>query len=638
MKKILQRVPDSAKWTVLFFMLDLSLFSLCRAAFFFFCTDTNSTGQNEAHAFIRGVEFDISVCSWISFLPLLLGLIYQVLPGKAEALLKMIRIWLLSISSVCLFICVADIPYFRQFGNHFGKQALLWNNNPLFVVKLIFSTSAYWGFLFLFFVFLMLVILFGKKILRQKISTTSRFTGVAIHLLFIVLAIAGARGRITERTALHQGHAIVSENAFVNQLALNPNFIFWSDLISGENSEYKVPHDIDSSFAFAQDYLGLHRSNERDLKRTCGNSVSSRPNVVIVIMESMCLFKMGYYNGKKLTPQFDSLIRESLFFSNFFSCGIHTFNGIYSTITGRPGIPGEHLLENFATKPFGGLGEIFRQRGYTTRFYTTHDPHFDNMKGFSTVNGFEHFISQDDFSSEEVEGTLGVPDHVLFDKFLAIGDAEKKKPFLSVLLTSSDHGPWYVPANIPFKPNGENEREKATLYADWAVGRFMKMAKLKTWYANTIFFFLGDHGLSMGHTYEMPLSFHHVPFVIHGKVVKPDTNVYPGSQADVLATVMGFVGGEYTDRSMGLDLTRSKHEFSIFSADNKRGCVDSLGNYYYETDEGMQKYLRRYQQLDPKNYYPSEKKYADSLAKKMKALFDCEEYLLREAAKVTKAF
>ncbi len=626
-----QKMPVIARWTIGFSFLNLVLFTVCRFVFYYFCA-SGINSEFRSAAFLRGLEFDLCVISWVAFVPLLLDLFRQLFAIRSDFIIKVCRFWLFTTSILCLFTSVTDIPYFRQFGNHLGVQAFLWNNSPVFVFKLIFSTIAYWGFILLFLALLVPLFVVGKKMYRIHPDESSKSFGTVMYVILILAAVMGARGRIAERTALHKGHAIVSQDPFINQLALNANFTFWPEVFSSGKTEYRIPEDIDSSFAFAKEYLGINHTNKRDLSRQITGTVSGKPNIVIVIMESMCLFKMGYYNGKKLTPHFDSLARQSLFFSNFFSSGIHTFNGIFSTLTGHPGFPGEHLLENFSDKPFGGLGEIFRERGYATTFYTTHDPHFDNMKGFATVNGFQQFVSQEDFNSEEVGGTLGVPDHILFDKFLGIADQSKDRPFLSVLLTSSDHGPWYVPDNIPFKPQGENERENATLYADWAIGRFVKMSKQKSWYPNTIFFFLGDHGLSMGHTYEMPLAFHHVPFVIHGSVVDPDTNVYPASQADVLATVMGLAGGAYEDRSMGLDLVKKKHGFVIFSADNKRGCVDSSGNYYFETDEGKQKYLRRYQNLDWNNYYVIKQKYADSLAKKMKALFDCEEYLLRQGA------
>jgi Sulfatase len=75
-------------------------------------------------------------------------------------------------------------------------------------------------------------------------------------------------------------------------------------------------------------------------------------NVVLILMESMSAhyiarFKnMPLEDGKQmvLTPYLDSLTNESIFFDNFFSSGVHTSNGIYSSLNGYPIIPGAHPL------------------------------------------------------------------------------------------------------------------------------------------------------------------------------------------------------------------------------------------------------------------------------------------------------
>jgi phosphoglycerol transferase MdoB-like AlkP superfamily enzyme len=353
---------------------------------------------------------------------------------------------------------------------------------------------------------------------------------------------------------------------------------------------------------------------------------------VIVIMESMSVFKMGYYNGKHLTPRFDSLIHHSVFFNNFFSSGIHTFNGLFSTTSGFPSIYAEKSLKEYVKKPFPGIGTLLKEQGYENYFYATHDPHFDNMQGFFRMNHFDHFISQYDFSFNQAESTLGVPDHLLFDKLIETVNSRKSdQPFLSVVMTASDHGPWKIPSNIPFTPKGANEQENCTLYADWAIGRFMDQARQQSWYNNTVFMFLGDHGLALGHTYEMPISYNHIPFVIHQPALfKPDTIPYPSYQPDVPATVMGIIGAGYTDETFGINVLKQKHPFVVFSADDKIGCVDSSGFYFYKTLTNGQIYLRKYKDLDPVNYSKFFPAKADSMNKSMMRIYESAQYFIEK--------
>src|SRR5262249_53523645 len=141
-------------------------------------------------------------------------------------------------------------------------------------------------------------------------------------------------------------------------------------------------------------------------------------NVVIVCMESMCLFKMGAYSGENLTPCLNSIIKESAYFDHFFSSGIHTFNGLFSTCTGYPGMLADQGLRRYTKQPFTTLGNLLLQKNYRTYLGVTHDPVFDNMQGFFTLNGYQTTLSSYDFPGSKVISATGVPDHELFDLFI----------------------------------------------------------------------------------------------------------------------------------------------------------------------------------------------------------------------------
>lgn len=289
-------------------------------------------------------------------------------------------------------------------------------------------------------------------------------------------------------------------------------------------------------------------------------------------------------------------------------------------------------MKSYVKAPFYGLGPLMAEQGYETYFYTTHDPHFDNMEGFFKLNKFNHFVSQYDFDDSQAESSLGVADHILLDKLIVITNNRKSnQPFLSVVMTASDHGPWRIPTNIDYKPNGETPQENCTLYADWSIGRFMEQAKKLPWYNNTVFMFLGDHGLSMGHTYEMPLSYNHVPYIIHQpKLFKADTISSPCYQPDIPATVMGIIGANYTNKTFGVNILKEQHPYVVFSADDKIGCVDNHGYYYYKTLSNGETYLRKYKNLDLTNYQIQLKARADSMHENMMKIYKTAEYFIRK--------
>ncbi|MES2762928.1 MAG: sulfatase-like hydrolase/transferase [Bacteroidota bacterium] len=642
LKRIIEKIPADVKLLFKLYILDLFLFFFIRFIFYYFNRSSdvgNAPFFEKAMAFERGLEFDTSVFCWIAIFPVLIWFLAAL--SKKPALYSFGFYGFLMLQLIYFFVAIADIPFFSQFGTHLNRTAFLWSDSPNFAVGVIFGSFSYWGFFLIFIPVAFILIRSSKnylKVFKSQLQHTAHFKWHHKFLQFIVMCCIltiGARGRIFERTGLHEGLSIVSQNNFINQIAINANYTFWKSVFYDDpKKEYVIPKNIKNNIAFTRTYLGITSPFEENIKREIIDTSRQHHNynVVIVVMESMCLYKMGYYNGKKLTPQLDELNKESVFFNNFFSSGIHTFNGLFSISSGYPSMYDEQPMRSYIKTPFNGLGSLLKDRGYETYFYTTHDPHFDNMQGYFKFNKFEHIISEHDFDLSQSEGSLGVPDHVLLDRLLETNNSRKNsKPFLSVVMTASDHGPWRIPENIPFKPKGETPQDNCTMYADWSIGRFIDLAKKQPWYDNTVFIFLGDHGLSMGHTYEMPISYNHIPCIIHQpKLFKADTISSPCYQPDITATVMGILGGNYTNQTFGINILKEKHSYVVFSADDKIGCVDDQGYYYYKTLTNGETYLRKYKDLDPVNYKNQLKQKADSMQKNMMHIYESANYFIRK--------
>ena len=640
--KITSKIPSKFNYLIKIYCINLFAFFLIRLFFYFYnqTFDIGSTSLLEKlMAFKIGVVFDSVVLCWSFSLPFILLTLYDVFKNKY--FLSVAYYSFIVLQLLLHFVCVANIPFYNQFGSHLNKTAFLWNENPSFALGVIFGSYSYWGFLIIFILIALPLIYFNKKLFlnyKTNLKYSLNYTWYKQLILFVIIStllIIGVRGSVFDRSGIHEGVAIVSQNNYINKIAINPNFTFWKSVILNNSiKNYEIPKNISDKIAYTRSYLNIQTPYSSNINREISpsDSISNKYNFVIIIMESMSVFKMGYYNGKNLTPHLNKLIKESVFFNNFFSSGIHTFNGLFSTTSGYPSIYDEKSMKSYVKNQFNGLGTLLFNLGYENYFYTTHDPHFDNMEGFFKLNNFKNIISQYNFDNSLAESSLGVPDHLLFDKLIDINkNRNNTKPFLSVVMTASDHGPWKIPDNISFKPNGNTPQENCTLYADWSIGRFMEMAKKESWYNSTVFIFLGDHGLSMGHTYEMPLSYNHVPCIIHQpNLFKADTIESPCYQPDIPATVMGIINTKYTNQTFGINILKEKHPFVVFSADDKIGCVDNKGFYFYKTLSNGNTYLRKYQNLDTVNYKYQYKIIADTLEKNMMRIYETANYLIRK--------
>jgi phosphoglycerol transferase MdoB-like AlkP superfamily enzyme len=581
-------------------------------------------------ALIMGLRFDLTILSYILMLPFLLLSIGAFFKNE---ILKGISVIYLKISlSLALFISCADIPYYIQFQKHLSKDAFVWINQGTLSIKLVFSDFSYWGYLLLFIPLAYVSIKSVSRLLRKESLVSSERKYVIISFLIGGFCLfSAARGRFTIKSPIHPGLAYISDNMLVNQTGLNANFVLLNSFLSDteDNNSFFNSNDVYKSITKTKKQLQFSDTSANNVfVRHVGKADSIRKlNVVVVLMESMCATKMDAYGQKSVAPNLTKLSKQGLYFSDFYSAGIHTYNGIFSTITGFPAILHEHALEKYIDKKFNGLPFNFKEQGYQTLFFTTHDEQFDNMAGFLKYNNIDEVFSEKDFPIKEAISTLGVPDHIMFD-FVIEKLNKQQQPFFSLILTSSDHGPWEIPDNIPFKPDGADEQERAAQYADWSIGRFIERVKKEKWFDNTLFVFLGDHGVSLGHTYQMPLSFHHIPCVFYcPKFIEPQINEALGGQIDVFPTIMGMLGFAYDNHSLGIDLLKEKRPCIYFSADNKIGCIGKQ-YYYFDLLDAKQEFLYEYKNLSNKNEIKERQGIADSLRSYVFTMLQTANYLI----------
>jgi phosphoglycerol transferase MdoB-like AlkP superfamily enzyme len=217
-------------------------------------------------------------------------------------------------------------------------------------------------------------------------------------------------------------------------------------------------------------------------------------------------------------------------------------------------------------------------------FFTTHDPHFDNMQGFLMAHGFEDVVSVFDYDPSEKLSTLGVPDHVMFDRAVEELGALAAMPFFATLLTSSNHGPWIIPdvpiSRLPDSIPGA-ERLNAFKYSDWALGRFVQSVRSDPRFANTLIIITADNGIPFDPVTDLDPTQFHIPLLLlppnHPELAGVRDKRLAG-QIDILPTVMGLVGLDFENRSYGHDLLAADSgrasDFAIFSEDFRVGYIE----------------------------------------------------------------
>lgn len=591
------------------YILSLSIFFIFRAVLFFTELNRIDLAVDELSdilsAFVFGLRFDIAISGYLLLIPMLFIFVLDIYNYKSKITTLFLFWYIFILFSLSFIIAAADIPYFNQFFSRITIDVFQWIDSPLIVLEMIFQESKHFIFLILTIILIYAYYKLSKSILNKRtISKIKTSLKIPLYLFVILVMFLGIRGRIGVKSPIRVGTAYFCNNAFLNQLGLNPVFTLMTSYLESKKSAINIM-DSDLAEKNVQEYLKISkRSLSSPIARLIKPDLisSKKPNVVIVIMESMSAAKMKRGgNPNNLTPFLDSLSYNSIYFDNFYTSGRHTFNGIFSTLFSFPAIYSEHTMKRL--RKYNGISNALKKNDYQTIYFTTHDGQFDNVEAFLLDNDFDRVVSQKDFPFGELKTAFGVTDDYLFRFSIPILNKleANSKPFLSVFMTVSDHIPYYIPEY--FNPTADDEKQQIVQYADWSIKQFMKEASKQKWFNNTIFVFLADHGVPINAEYAMSLDYHHSPFMIYasGNLNMSTQKSCIASQIDVFPTIMGLLKLPYINNTLGIDLLNDSRKYAIINGDNKIGVLDNEYLLIIKKKEKMQ--LHKYKTHDKNNFY-----------------------------------
>jgi phosphoglycerol transferase MdoB-like AlkP superfamily enzyme len=283
-----------------------------------------------------------------------------------------------------------------------------------------------------------------------------------------------------------------------------------------------------------------------------------RWNVVLISVESLSAdFMARFGNRQGITPRLDALARQSLLFTNLYATGTRTVRGLEALSLAVPPTPGQSIVKRPHNEGLFTLGQVFRDKGYDTRYVYGGYGYFDNMNAFFGANGYE-VVDRVAMASSEVhhENIWGVADEDLFTLALHQADASHARGRLSFMhvMTTSNHRPFTYPEgriDIPSKTG----RLGGVKYTDWAIGDFIDRASVKPWFAHTLFVIVADHCASSAGKTDLPVERYHIPAIVFAPgLVAPREEGRLASQIDLAPTLLGLLKFRYLSRFMGHDL------------------------------------------------------------------------------------
>ncbi|HXD38719.1 MAG TPA: LTA synthase family protein, partial [Rhodanobacter sp.] len=379
---------------------------------------------------------------------------------------------------------------------------------------------------------------------------------VLLWLVLTIVSVAAVNGGMKDRT----------DNNYVNELAGNGIYQFFNAFRSSHLDYAKFYRTLPEDEAFRRVRAMLKtpdatyvNDDPRDLTRAIRHAGPERHlNVVLISVESLSGDYLATFGNKEgITPYLDSLVDQSMFFDNLYANGTRTVRGLEALSLSVPPTPGDSLLKEKHNENLFSLADIFNDRGYQSDFVYGGYGEFDNMNQFFGSNGYRTVDRRDIPKSATIhsENVWGVADEDLYT--LALGQMDQiqaaGKPFFLHIMTTSNHRPYTFPEGRV--KQAEHTRAGAVAYTDWAIGDFIKRARAKPYFADTIFVITADHCASSAGKTSVPVNRYHIPLWIYApKHIKPQRVERLTSQVDIAPTLLGLLDFSYRSRFFGYDI------------------------------------------------------------------------------------
>lgn len=178
------------------------------------------------------------------------------------------------------------------------------------------------------------------------------------------------------------------------------------------------------------------------------------------------------------------------------------------------------------------------------------------------------------------------------------------KPFFAIIQTADNHRPYMIPTeDRDFINENKNpdtlekygfespEEYNSFRYSDYCFKKFIQAASKESYFHNTIFVFVGDHGVSGNAKAVYPstwttqrLTDEHVPLLFYAPyLLRPQRRREVVSQIDVLPTVAGMIQEPYTNTTLGRDLLQSTIKNNYAFVVTQDGTIGMITDEYYFT-------------------------------------------------------
>lgn len=531
---------------------------------------------------IHGASLDAATAGYLTAFPFLLVLIsiwFRKFPLK-----KILYGYYILAAALISIIFVVDMALYTFWGFKLDASVFLYIDSPK---EALASVSV--GFILLRVLAILLLIALNSWVLLKitpsvLTATRKRIAGTAGMLLLGGVLFIIIRGGVTESTS-NIGQVYFSNEPFLNHSAVNPDFSLLSSM--GKSQDFASEFNFFDEEKRAALFDGLYPTTDGDSIIQVLNT--KRPNILIILMEGFGGAFVEPLGGlPDVTPHFNRLSKEGIFFTNCYANSFRTDRGTVCTFSGYLGLPTASVMKIPAkSRTLPAIAEGLSKAGYKTDFLYGGDINFTNMKSYLLSTGYQRLIANTDFSlAEQTSNAWGVNDDITFEYlYNQLRNRKKEGPWHTAFLTLSSHEPFEVPYH-----RLEDKIPNAFAYTDECLGKFVDRLKQTPAWKDLLVICLPDHGFYYPRegSNAMP-RFYHIPLLWLGGAVKQPMQVDKiMNQTDLAATLLGQLGLEHTAFTFSRNVLGSdyKYPFAFYSFNNGFSFRDSTGVTVFDNNSG----------------------------------------------------
>ena len=538
----------------------------------------------------HGLLLDCTMAGYLTALPLLMTLVSIWLPGTFYK--KLLKGYFGIMAVLIAAIFSVDVALYGYWGFRLDATLFFYLQSPKDAMASV-PLGQFFAQLGMFVVYASGIYWVLKKCIVPLFPETQvrkRLSGSLVILLSGGILFIPIRGGVTTSTA-NVGMVYFSQNQFLNHSAINPCFSLIASLSKQQDFAAQFNFFPEEERKEVMETLSSSPrtgyGNEEDSMKPQTLLNTSRPNILIILMESFSANAVGAVGGDSvITPNLNRLSREGVLFTNMYANSFRTDRGIVSVLNGYLAQPTTSIMKYPAkSQTLPSIAKSLTNEGYIANMLYGGDINFTNMQSYFFGSGYSRITADRDFPITSRLSKWGANDDITFRYLYEdIKSRDNQAPWLTTFLTLSSHEPFEVPYHrldeMGLYPN-------SVAFTDSCIGHFIeKLKELPVW-KNTLVIFVSDHG------YPYPKDVtgyeprrYHIPMLwIGGAVKEPVVIDKLANQTDLAATLLNQLEIDHDAFTFSRNILSPDYpEYAFYTYSNGFGFIDSTGISVYDNE------------------------------------------------------